>query len=276
MKDYYKILGVEANAGEEEIKRAYKKLAMKHHPDRGGNQSDFQEIQEAYATLTDPERKAQWERARQHRTHGPNVNFNWFESNDINDIISQFHGFGRVRPQLKNKDLRIQLVVPLESTLETQKKHIELRYSNGDNKTIEIDVPRGIHSGLQMRCAGLGEQANKELPPGDLYVEFVVEPNNNFGIDYPNLVKKFQLSCVDAMIGLTAHIVGLDSKEFSVKIPAGTRHGSKFRLPGQGLWVLNRPQRGDLIVDIDLLVPTSLNKDQIEKLKTIEINSERK
>jgi curved DNA-binding protein len=270
MKDYYKILGVDSSATDDEIKRAYKKLAMKHHPDRGGDQAAFQEIQEAYATLTDAERKAQWQREKLMQQQGQNNNFNWFGSNDFHDIFSQFHRFGGRQPHLKNKDLRIQLVVDLKSTLEPQKKHLDLKSITGNSKTIELDIPRGIHNGLQMRCAGLGEQQHKELPPGDLYVDFMIEPNNNFLIDYPNLVTKFQISCIDAMFGMNAKISGLDDTEFSVKIPAGSKHGTKFRLPGHGLWVLNRPQRGDLFIELDLLVPTTISKEQIERLKTIE------
>jgi curved DNA-binding protein len=270
MKDYYKILGVEPNASEEEIKKAYKKLAMKHHPDRGGQQEAFQEIQEAYATLTDPERKAQWEHSKTFNQRAQNGNFNWFESGDLNDIIRQFHGFGGHRQQIRNKDLRIQLTISLASTVENQKKHVDLRYSNGTSKTIEIDIPRGIHTGLQMRCGGLGEQQYKELPPGDLYVDFVVDCPEGSQVEYPNLVQKLQVSCIDAMLGLEATIKSLDLKEFNVKIPAGTKHGTKFRLPGQGLWVLNRPQRGDLYIVIDLHVPKSISKQQLEKLKSIE------
>lgn len=271
MKDYHSILGVASDASEEEIKRAYKKLAMKHHPDRGGDQAKFQEIQEAYATLTDPERRAQWERSKfAQQNGGPRNQFNWFESNDINDIINQFTGFGGFRQaQMRNRDLRTQIAVTLASTLEAQKQHVEIKYSNGTSKTIEINVPRGVQNGVQMRCAGLGEHTIPNLPPGDLYVDFFVHPNSDFRVEGINLVKTFHLSCIDAMLGFEATVKNLENNEFSVKIPAGTTHGTKFRLPGHGLWQLNHPVRGDLLIEIDIIIPKTISKEQYQQLKSI-------
>ena len=271
MKDYHSILGVSADASEEEIKRAYKKLAMKHHPDRGGDQAAFQEVQEAYATLSDPERRAQWDRSKQAAQGGGFRNqFNWFESNDINDIISQFTGFGGFRQaQMKNRDLRTQISVPLHSTLSEQKKHVEIRYSNGSTKTIEINVPRGLQTGVQMRCAGLGEHNITNLPPGDLYVDFFVTPEHGFRIEGINLIKTFHLSCIDAILGFEATVVNLEGQEFSVKIPAGTTHGTKFRIPGHGLWQLNHSVRGDLLVEIDIIIPKTITEEQYQQLKNI-------
>ena len=120
MKDHFSTLGVEPSANDEEIKKAYKKLAMKHHPDRGGDQSKFQEIQEAYDTLSNPQKRAQWEQERQFGgAGGPGgFHFNFGFGHDINDIFRQFTGGGFRHAPQRNRDLRLGIEIDLESTLE--------------------------------------------------------------------------------------------------------------------------------------------------------------
>ena len=134
MKDYFNILGVGADASEEDIKRAYRTLAMKHHPDRGGDQAKFQEIQEAYSVLTDPQKRAEWEMHRNGNPFGQGMpggfhfNFNFGgpgQPFDINDIFGQFNGDpfqGFRQQQRRNRDLKVVVDLDLASTLEPQKK----------------------------------------------------------------------------------------------------------------------------------------------------------
>jgi len=272
-KDHFHTLGVPDGASDEEIKKAYKRLAMKHHPDRGGDQAKFQEIQEAYDVLSTPQRRAQWDQERQFGQGGDSgtFNFNFGFGGGMEDFMRQafgggghpFHGF---RQQPKNRDVRIVLDIDLVSTLEKQSRQININQANGTGKTVNIDIPRGVMTGMQMRCQGLGDQSIGNLPPGDLYVEFRVHSSADFQVNGIHLQKTLKLNCLDAIVGTTQTVVGLDGKKFDVTIPSGTQGGTKLRIPGQGLWDVNQPIRGDLFIEISLQVPQALTRDQLDQL----------
>lgn len=275
MKDYFNILGVAESASPEEIKKAYKKLAMQHHPDRGGEQSKFQEIQEAYATLSDPEKRAQWVHGNQqhHHHHGghPGFQFNFGQGMDFGDILRGFQNgdpFGQFRQPAKNRDLRVMMEVSLESTLENQAQHINVQQGNG-TRTVTVDVPRGVMTGMQMRCPGHGDHSNTDLPPGDLYVEFRVRQHPNFQTAGTDLLQTATINCVDAILGTKHTVVGLDGKNFEIVIPSGTQQGTKFRIQGQGLWVINQTVRGDLYIEIAITVPQTISATQLQQLQQL-------
>lgn len=270
MRDYFNILGVAENASPEEIKKAYKKLAMIHHPDRGGEQSKFQEIQEAYSVLSDPQKRAEWQHGARNPFGQPGFEFN-FGPADFNDIFSNFANngmFNQFRQPAKNRDLRVLMEVTLESTLEKHTQHINVQHGTGSSTTVTVEIPRGVMPGMQMRCAGHGDKSRTDLPPGDLFVEFRIRPHPEFESMGADLKKKTELNCVDAILGTKIQVSGLDGKKFEVIIPPGTQHGTKFRIHGQGLWVLNHPNRGDLHIEIALHVPKALTLDQLQKLQT--------
>lgn len=274
MKDYFNILGVAENASPEEIKKAYKKLAMTHHPDRGGEQSKFQEIQEAYSVLSDPQKRAEWQHGARHPGGNPfgqaGFDFNFGPGADFNDIFSNFANggmFSQFRPQAKNRDLRVLMEVTLESTLEKHTQHINVQHGSGGSTTVTVEIPRGVMPGMQMRCVGHGDKSRTDLPPGDLFVEFRIRPHPDFEPMGADLKKRTELNCIDAMLGTKIQVTGLDGKKFEVIIPPGTQHGTKFRINSQGLWVLNQPNRGDLHIEIAIHVPKSLTPDQLQKLQ---------
>ena len=274
MKDYFNILGVDANASDDEIKKSYKKLAMKHHPDRGGNQAEFQKIQEAYDVLTNPQKRAQWEQERQFGAGGGpgGFHFNFGFGQNFDDILRQFNGghpFANFRHQPKNRDLRIVLEVDLLSTLEKQNQQVNITQGDGSNKTVNIDIPRGVQTGMQMRCQGLGDHSISNLPPGDLYVDFRVRPHPDFQINGINLQKSLNVNCLDAILGFKTTVTGLDKKEFEITIPPGTQHGTKFRIPSQGLWDVNQPLKGDLFIEISIQIPKSATHEQLDRLQQL-------
>jgi len=273
MKDYFNTLGVNANASDDEIKKAYKRLAMKHHPDRGGDQAKFQEIQEAYDVLSTPQRRAQWEQERQFGQGGPGgFQFNFgFGPQGFEDIFQHFQGGHpfSFRQPAKNRDLRVRLEIDLQATLEKQSQQINIRQNNGVNKTVDIEIPRGVMTGMQMRCQGIGDHSNTNLPPGDLYVEFFVRPHPDFQVNGIHLTRSLKINCLDAILGTTENINGLDGKVFEINIPPGTQPNTKFRLASQGLWDVNQPIRGDLFVEIILQVPTALTAEQLNKLQQL-------
>jgi DnaJ-class molecular chaperone len=272
MKDHYSTLGLEAGASEEEVRRAYKKLAMQHHPDRGGNAAEFQQIQEAYSTLSDPGRRAEWEQQQAFANMGGQpggFNFSFNFGPDINDILRGFHGnhpFGNFR-SVKNRDLRIKIEVDLASTLEQQEKHIEVRHQDGSTRTVQITIPRGVQTGMQMRCPSHGDHSMKTQPPGDLYVDFFIINNRGFHIDGINLVRQVKLNCIDAIMGTEITVHGLDHKQFNITIPKSTQHGTMLKIAQQGLWDINQPIRGDLLVHVELDVPTRITSEQLARLQ---------
>lgn len=273
MKDHFKTLGVAPNATDDEIKKAYKKLAMKYHPDRGGDQAQFQAIQEAYDTLTDAQKRSQWEQQRHfgnpHQAGGfPGFQFNFGFGPNIEDIFNQFRNGGHpFRQTPKNRDLRMGMEMDLESTLEKQIQHINVRHANGTFKTVEVEIPRGVQTGMQMRFPGQGDHSMQDLPPGDLYIDFKIRPHPEFKISGIHLSKILSMNCVDAIIGTSVTVKGLDGSSFEINVPPSTQNGTKFRLPNQGLWDINQPIKGDLFLEVSIYIPDEISAEQLSQLE---------
>lgn len=274
--DHYTTLGVQRGASESEIKQAYRKLAMKHHPDRGGDPAQFQRIQEAYDTLGDPGKRQQYDNPQ---PQGFQFHFGG-AGNPFDEIFASF-GFGgnphdpffqhRSRQQ-KNKDLRIQINLDLHSTLQEQTKTVSVQTTTGERQTVQVNIPRGIRTGHQMRYPGLGDNMFNTIPRGDLYVQFEINPDPQFGTEGDDVIYECVLDALDAITGTTIDVPNLEGKVFRLTIPAGTVHGARLRLPNQGLYQLNSTARGNLLVIVRLDVrPRTSPEAQalIEQLKTL-------
>jgi DnaJ-class molecular chaperone len=278
---YYEILGVGDKSTADEIKRAYRKLASQHHPDKGGDKTKFQEIQQAYDTLSDNNKRQQYDMQRNGFGGGPGMQFHWNSSDmghpDISEIFRSF-GFGgdpfsHVRQQQRrNKDLRIEIPLPLVSTLEEQSKTVSVQTTNGHRETVEVKIPRGITSGTQIKYTGLGDNLFNTLPRGDLYVQFTVHNADGYVANGIDLHHKISVNCLNAIVGCETIVDGLDGKKFAVTIPAGTQYGNRFRIPQQGLYVLNSSHRGDLYIEVEVTVPQDLTPEQLETIKTLTSN----
>lgn len=279
MKDYFSVLGVHRDASDDDIKRAYRTLAMKHHPDRGGDQAKFQEIQEAYEVLSNPQKRAEWHS----RQHGPfanspggfsfNFGFPGGPGMDINEIFRSFHGSDPFtvfnQRQRKNRDLRVSIELELASTLEKQVKHISVQHLNGHRETVTVEIPRGITGAMQIKYAGQGDKSNPDWPPGDLYIEFRVKPDPRFSIEGLDLIHVIKLNCIEAIVGTSLKIESLDGTILNWSVPVGTQHGARFRIPHHGLWAVDQPFKGNLIVQVELVVPTNLSTEQLKALEFI-------
>jgi DnaJ-class molecular chaperone len=267
--DYYSILGVPKGASDDDIKKAYRKLAMKHHPDRGGDQTEFQKIQEAYAVLSDPQKRSQHDNPQ---SQGFEFHFGGGNS-PFDDIFSQFgfSPFGNPRQQRKNKDLRVELAMDLASTLTEQVKTISIQTTNGERQTVQVNIPRGVRNGHSMRYGGLGDNMFNTLPRGDLYVHFVVRDDPRYRVENHDLIYPVAINCLDAMTGVNVSVPSLDNKIFDIAIPAGSGPGTRLRIPSNGLYHLNNHTRGHLVAELSIKVPAVTDptaQELISQLKT--------
>lgn len=282
--NYYEILGVDDKATADDIKRAFRKLASQHHPDKGGDHAKFQEIQKAYETLSDNSRRQQYDMQRNGFGGGPGgMQFHWHSGDmnhpDISEIFRSFgfgvHGdpFGQFRQQpRRNKDLRVNLPVSLASTLEEQKKTISVQTTNGQRETVEVVIPRGVTSGTNIKYPGLGDNLFNTIPRGDLYIQLIVTETDNFAISGLDIFTRVNVNCLLAITGGEVTVPGIDDKQFVISLPAGVQPGAKFRIPGQGIYQMNSELRGNLYIEVAITVPQNLSAEQLEIVRSLTIN----
>lgn len=278
MTSHYETLGIDKSASPEEIKKAYRKLASKHHPDKGGDTATFQKIEEAYRTLSDPTKKAEYDNPR----HGSPFNFQDFGSDFDNvppgmeDIFRQFgfaHGspFGHHRAR-RNKDLQVDLPISLAETLENQKKTISVQTTNGHRDLVEVSIPRGITNGATIKYPNLGDNFFKTMQRGDLYVRIHVLPDQKFKVSNLDIIGHVNINCLEAMVGGEVEVTGLDGKQFILTVPAGTQPGNMLRIRNEGLYVPNQNVRGNLLVEVRISIPKDLTESQIKMVKDLQSN----
>jgi DnaJ-class molecular chaperone len=261
----YEILGVSNTASTEEIKKAYRRLASKHHPDKGGDTAKFQEIQTAYDTLSDPVKRQGYDNPRHNDFHF-NVN-----TGDLNDIFGRFgfnfgQGFTGIR---KNRDLRVNISLNLEETLTDQVKTLSIRNADGSRKNLDVTVPRGITSGTTMKIPGFGDQSMTNLPPGDLLVNIDIAPHSNYNARGLDLYTPVQIDSLEAMVGCEKIVTGLDGRQFLVNIPAGTQQDVKLKILGEGLWGFQNDIKGHLFAVVKIKVVGDLDDATKDVIRNI-------
>ena len=268
MQSPHQILGVAPNASMDEIKRAFKKLALVHHPDKGGDPEKFKEINAAYQTLTNPKTEDI------HINRGPNFNQNFHF--DLNDIFSQA-GFNDIfqnagfnfHKQHRNRTSRVTVMLTLEEVYYGCDKTISLRRANGTEKLINCHIPAGIESGQTIKYAGLGDDSVQGTPPGDLLVVVGIRPHSVYD-RIPNtldLIMEKKVNAFDAILGGKMNVPTIDNKSLEVSIPRGIQAGTKVKLTGMGLKSNNH--NGDLYVVIGIDVPNNLTEEQYKRLDEI-------
>lgn len=280
MANAYETLGVPKGASEAEIKKAYRKMAAQHHPDRGGDTARFQEIQSAYETLTDPVKRQQHDNPnpfqQQQGANGSHFEFHFGGGQGPEDIFAQFfsQGFGanpfqqRQAQPRRNKDLRINLQITLAETLTDQVKTISIQTTRGDRFNIDVNIPKGVSNGTTIKYSQMGDNMFETLTRGDLYVIINLQHDNKFEIHGINLISKLEISAIEAIIGCEKEIHGIDGKRFIIKIPQACQFGQKFGISGQGLYQMNANHRGDLIVDVFIKIPL-LNNEELNILRNL-------
>ncbi len=270
--DYYQILNVSPDASKDEIKSSYRKLAGKHHPDRGGDTAKFQEIQQAYDTLMDDRKRAEYDAMRNGNFGGnPNID-DVFKSFGFSfgdgDIFSHF-----MRGQRRNPDIKTSIEINLADTLSDTTKIVTIRTKNNENKTLEIKIPRGIKSGTVMKFGGGGERIFPNAHPGDLYINIIVHESSKFIQHGLDLETEISLNCFDAILGCELEVQTLSEKTFIMKIPPNTQQGTKFKISGEGLYEFQKDIRGNFYVKVNIVIPTALSVSQLDLVRQIKTST---
>lgn len=271
MTDYYSTLGVNRSASTDEIKKAYRSMAMKHHPDRGGDENKFKQINEAYDVLSDPEKKQMFDMGVDPNAQnqgsggfqqGP-FEFH-FGSGNFEDIFTQFgFGFGG-RRTARNKTLNINVEITLEDVLTGKDISAEVAIPGKSKRTININIPPGIENGQQIRYQGLGDDSIPNVPPGDLIVNVRIRPHPLFRRESSNVILEKRIPVWDAILGGKSKIATLDGKTLDITIPAGTQPETILSCRGEGLPNMRTRTRGNLLIKISVDIPKNLSRDKIK------------
>jgi len=300
-EDYYKILGVQKTASGEKIKKAYRKLAMKYHPDHTkgdkGAEEKFKKISEAYAVLSDKEKRKEYDTFGSEGFRQRFSQEDIFRGFDFGDIFREFgfgggdfsHGggggrrfsFGTGSPfnfsgaqqpgQAKGSDLVYELPLTLREVATGTSKVITFQHQ-GRSENLTVKIPKGLIAGKKLRLAGKGNPSPYGGPAGNLYIKSKVLNDQVFSSEKYDLYINRELKLTEALLGTTVSVPTIDDKQLSLKIPPGTKPGTKMRLSGHGLPDMKDNKKGDLYVRIQLKIPQNLNEEQkkiVDKLVAV-------
>lgn len=287
--DYYKILGISKDATQEDIKKAYRKLARKYHPDLNKNnpnaQEKFQEINEANEVLSNPEKRKRYdeygenwkyaeelEKQKKRQTKeqsGTREGTFWYSDDNtsgFSDFFEELFGnrYRNYNRAMRGKDYESELHLTLRQAAEEQKQILNL---NGKN--IRITIPAGVADGQVIKLRGYGEPGKGDAPDGDLYITFRIKEDPTFKRIGNDLYTTTTIDLYTAVLGGEIILDTLNGK-VKVKIKAGTQNNSKIRLKEKGVPIYKQSGKyGDLILSIQIAIPTLLTERQKELFKQI-------
>lgn len=288
-KDYYATLGVSREAPIEEIKRAYRALARKHHPDkaapeeRPAAEARIKEINEAYAVLKDPEKRKKYDRLGEHwdqpemagggfggrgfPRHSAGDFHTHFGGTGFSDFFEQMFGTGAGAVPEREKTIESDIMVPLEEAVRGATREISLRSTDpftGQERvqTFKVRIPAGVRDGQRLRVPMPGGE------PGRIHLVVRIAPHPEFRVREGNIYHDLELAPWEAVLGAKIEVPTLTGA-VRLTIPPGTPHGRRFRLKGRGLPGLRGGEAGDLFVEVALQVPQSLNAQEREQWETL-------
>ncbi len=283
--DYYKVLGITKKATEADIKKAYRKMARKYHPDLNPNDAEtekkFKQINEANEVLSDPEKRKKydqygkdWQHAdefeKQKKARRPDRDFGRYthsggqSGKDFSDFFENMFGGGGYRSsqrggRFRGQDFNAELQLNLTDTLTTQKQTLTV-----NNKNIRITIPAGVKHGQTIKIFGHGGPGANNGPSGDLYITFNIKNNTSFARENADLFKSEEIPLTTAVLGGKITIDTLSGK-VKLKVKPGTTNGTKVKLKGKGLPKYKKEsQFGDFYVTYIVKIPTQLNDQQKE------------
>lgn len=291
--DYYKILGIEKTASDEEIKKAYRKLARKLHPDVNPDDKEahkkFQQVNEANEVLSDPEKRKkydkygkdwehsdQFEKARQSQQYGGGGGFEGFEGfggGGFSDFFQSMFGGGGGRRSAKyrGQDYNAELKIGLAEAMHTHQQTLTV---NGKN--VRITIPAGIANGQVIKLKGYGAPGVNGGPAGDLFITFVISNHPDFRRVGDDLYTHEAIDLYTAVLGGEKIIQTINGK-IKLKIASGTQPASKIRLKGKGFPVYKKEgQYGDLFVTLDVELPVQLSDEERKLFEKLRENTKTK
>ncbi|MCZ7603919.1 MAG: DnaJ C-terminal domain-containing protein [Melioribacteraceae bacterium] len=305
-KDYYKILGVDKNASQDDIKKAYRKLALKYHPDRNPDnkvaEEKFKEVTEAHEVLSDPEKRKKYDTLGSNWKQYERAGFNqgnpfagfgnqggrsYQFHGDFEDVFKNLGGFSdfftnffggsfdssfdqRSRQRTsshKGADVTAELPISLYDAFNGSEKQIIV---NG--KKIKIKIPKGTHDGKKLRLRGQGQNGNFGSQSGDLYITLKIQEDEIYERDGDDLYQNINVDIKTAILGGEKTITTIDGKKINIKIKEGSDSGKLLRVPGHGM-INSSGDRGDLYIRLNISVPKNLSKSEKEKINKFDFLS---
>lgn len=298
--DYYKILGVSRTATEQEIQKAYRKLARQHHPDLAEDKekakTEFQKIQQAFSVLSDPEKRKLYDKfgsSYERMAGNGGQPFGGFgeggfdfdfsqmfggaqgggDAGGFEDILRQFAGGGggasrggRGRATRPGRDVEQAITVPFQTAIRGGKVNLSLQRGGGP-ETITVTIPAGIEEGKKIRLKGQGERSASGGPPGDLFIRVHVANHPHFTRKGKNLLLRVPVSLAEAWLGGKITVPTPEGTA-TLTIPPRSNSGRKLRLKGQGVQT-SRESPGDLLVELEIHLPQKLDADADEQIRKL-------
>ena len=283
-EDYYNVLGVSKEASDAEIKKAYRKLAMKYHPDHAkgnkGAEEKFKKISEAYAVLSDKDKRQEYDTFGSEGFRQRFSQEDIFRGFDFGDIFNEFgfsgggarrfnfgqgssfnFGGGQRQARVKGSDLVYELPLTLREVATGTSKTVSFQHQ-GRSENLTVKIPKGLITGKQLRLVGKGNPSPYGGPPGDLFIKSKLLDDPKFSARQYDLYLNHELKLSEAILGITVSVPTIDDKQLSLKIPPGTKHGTKMRLTGHGLPDMKDNKKGDLYVRIQVNIPKNISAEQ--------------
>jgi curved DNA-binding protein len=301
--DYYKTLGVEKGASGDDIKKAYRKLALQYHPDRNKGdkkaEEKFKEISEAYAVLSDDQKRKQYDSFGDKRFHQQYSQEDIFRNTDFGQVFSEFDlgggglgdifsrifggqagGFGAGGFQgfgpgggrsarggfgggaaMKGQDVEYPLRISFNEAFHGGERQLSFQLSDGTARQLKVRIPKGAKDGGRLRVAGMGAESPYGGPAGDLIVVLEMTPHPSFERDGDDILSRVPLKISEALLGASKDVETMDGVK-KVKIPEGVKPGTKVRLKNLGFPKAGQASRGDFYAVVDIQMPQKLTDSQ--------------
>ena len=289
MKNYYDVLGVNEDSSSADITKAFKELAKKHQPDRGGDESKFKEINEAHDTLKNTQKRHEYDTMRKFGSSSTGGQHPFFNEDIFGDFFSGFSGgdmdfggsfnftrgpggeriFRQNRQPRGNRNVQVRMAVSIKEAMNHNEKTINYKLPSGRDEFATVKIPAGVQHGVTFKFSGMGDDSIKNMPRGDLMVVMSVLDSDGYTRKGNDLYTDKTIDCFQAVRGHEFNLKTLEDKIIKVKAPAGTQPGTMLTLKGQGMPIHKTIGiRGNLYVKVHVLIP-QLSAADLKKIKDL-------